>query len=92
MMFAVVYLSAKLGRVTSRGSFRVLRDNYSPWMLWPALIGVLIVNVIEAAAMIGTMAATIDRAHLYALLISLGNSVDPYRCIGSRAALTAHLG
>jgi Mn2+/Fe2+ NRAMP family transporter len=58
MMFAVVYLSAKLGRVTGKGLFQVLKENYTPWLLWPALAGALIGNIIEAAANIGAMAAT----------------------------------
>ncbi|SFH69614.1 divalent metal cation transporter [Bradyrhizobium sp. Gha] len=60
MMFAVVFLSAKLGRVTGRGLFAVLREHFTPWLMWPALIGVLIGNVIEAGANIGAMAATIN--------------------------------
>jgi Mn2+/Fe2+ NRAMP family transporter len=60
MMFAVVYLSAKLGRVTRKGLFGVLRENYSPWLLWPTLMAALIGNTIEAAANIGAMAATIS--------------------------------
>jgi Mn2+/Fe2+ NRAMP family transporter len=59
MMFAVVYLSSKLGQVTGKGLFQVIKENYSPWILWPALIGVLIGNTIEAAANIGAMAATL---------------------------------
>ncbi|MGY3239627.1 MULTISPECIES: NRAMP family divalent metal transporter [unclassified Bradyrhizobium] len=60
MMFAVVFLSAKLGRVTGKGLFAVLREHFSPWLMWPALIGVLIGNVIEAGANIGAMAAAIN--------------------------------
>src|SRR5882724_8357832 len=30
MMFAVVYLSAKVGQVSGRGLFAVIRDHYSP--------------------------------------------------------------
>ncbi|MGY4630005.1 NRAMP family divalent metal transporter [Bradyrhizobium sp. USDA 4486] len=60
MMFAVVYLSAKLGRVTGKGLFAALRDQFTPWLMWPALIGVLIGNVVEAGANIGAMAATIN--------------------------------
>src|SRR5689334_23640567 len=48
MMFVVVYLSSKLGQVSGRGLFHVIRDNYSRWLLWPTLGGVLIGNVIEA--------------------------------------------
>src|SRR5438309_2071406 len=59
MMFAVVYLSSKLGQVTGRGLFHVIKEHYPRWILWPALIGVLIGNVIEAAADLGGMAAAV---------------------------------
>src|SRR6478609_5503892 len=50
MMFAVVYLSAKLGQVSGKGLFAVIRDKYPRWLLWLTLTGVLIGNVFEAAA------------------------------------------
>jgi Mn2+/Fe2+ NRAMP family transporter len=59
MMCAVVYLSAKLGQVSGKGLFHVIKDHYSRWILYPALIGVLIGNVIEAGADIGGMSAAI---------------------------------
>jgi Mn2+/Fe2+ NRAMP family transporter len=59
MMCAVVYLSAKLGQVSGKGLFEVIKDNYSRWILYPALIGVLIGNTIEAGADLGGMAAAI---------------------------------
>lgn len=59
MMFAVVYLSAKLGQVAGKGLFHVIKDHYSRWILYPALIGVLIGNTIEAGADIGGMSAAI---------------------------------
>lgn len=60
MMFAVVYLSSKLGQVSGKGLFHVIRENYPGWILWPALIGVLIGNTIEAAADFGGMAAALS--------------------------------
>lgn len=60
MMFAVVYLSAKLGQVSGRGLFRVMRDHYSGWLLYPTLAGVLIGNTIEAGADLGGMGAAIN--------------------------------
>src|SRR5215208_6811161 len=60
MMFAVVYLSSKLGQVTGRGLFHVIKDNYPSWILWPALIGVMMGNIIEAAADLGGMAAALN--------------------------------
>src|ERR671922_723540 len=59
MMVAVVYLSSKLGQVTGKGLFDVIRDHYPRWVLQAALIGVIIGNTIEAGADIGGMAAAI---------------------------------
>lgn len=59
MMFAVVYLSSKLGQVSGRGLFHVVRDFYPRWLLWVILVGVMIGNTIEAAADLGGMAAAI---------------------------------
>jgi NRAMP (natural resistance-associated macrophage protein)-like metal ion transporter len=60
MMVAVVYLSAKLGQVTGRGLFAVIQAYYPRWILYPALVGVLIGNTIEAGADIGGMAAALN--------------------------------
>lgn len=60
MMYAVVYLSSKLGQVSGRGLFHVIRDFYPRWLLWAVLIGVLIGNTIEAAADLAGMAAAVN--------------------------------
>jgi Mn2+/Fe2+ NRAMP family transporter len=60
MMFAVVYLSSKLGQVAGKGLFAVIRDHYPRWLLYSCLIGVLIGNVIEAGADLGGMAAALN--------------------------------
>jgi len=60
MMYAVVYLSAKLGQVTGKGLFAAIRDHYSRRVLWITLIGVLIGNTFEAAADLGGMAAALQ--------------------------------
>jgi NRAMP (natural resistance-associated macrophage protein)-like metal ion transporter len=59
MMCGVVYLAAKLGQVSGKGLFHVIKDQYSRWILYPALVGMLIGNTIEAGADIGGMAAGI---------------------------------
>src|SRR5687768_4489772 len=41
MMVAVVYLSSKLGQVTAKGLFDVIRDHYLRWVLQSALIGAI---------------------------------------------------
>jgi Mn2+/Fe2+ NRAMP family transporter len=60
MMFTVVYLSAKLGQVSGRGLFHVIRDYYPRSILNVTLIGVCIGNVIEAAADLGGMAMAVN--------------------------------
>ena len=60
MMFAVVYLSSKIGAVSGRGLFHAIRDFYPRWILYPTLIGVLIGNTIEAGADLGGMAAALN--------------------------------
>src|SRR5690349_18888762 len=59
MMVAVVYLSSKLGQVTGKGLFDVIRDHYPRWLLQAALVGVIIGNTIEAGADIGGMSAAL---------------------------------
>jgi Mn2+/Fe2+ NRAMP family transporter len=60
MMFTVVYLSAKLGEVSGRGLFHVIRDFYPRWILYATLVGVCIGNTIEAAADLGGMASAVS--------------------------------
>ena len=59
MMCAVVYLSSKLGQVSGKGLFDVIKEHYSRWILYPALIGIMIGNTIEAGADIGGMSAAL---------------------------------
>src|SRR5256885_1465906 len=59
MMFAVVYLSARLGLVTGKGLFGAIRDRYPRWVLYATLGGVLIGNTFEASADIGGIAAAV---------------------------------
>jgi Mn2+/Fe2+ NRAMP family transporter len=66
MMYAVVYLSSKLGQVAGKGLFGVIRDYFPRWVLYPALVGVLVGNTIEAGADIGGMAAALG------LLVPIG--------------------
>ncbi len=59
MMCAVVFMSAKIWQVSGKGLFQVIKDHYPRWILYPALIGVLIGNTIEAGADIGGMSAAL---------------------------------
>lgn len=60
MMYAVVYLSSKLGKVYGKGLFDAIRDRFPGWVLYPVLVGGIIGNVIEAAADLGGIAAALN--------------------------------
>lgn len=86
MMYAVVYLSSKLGQVAGRGLFHVIRDHYPRWLLWPLLTGVLIGNIIEAAADLGGMAAAINiflPVPVPLIVIAVGIAIFLLQLIGS---------
>jgi NRAMP (natural resistance-associated macrophage protein)-like metal ion transporter len=57
MMFVVVYISSKIGRVYGKGLFAALRDRYPRWLLYPLMVGALSGNIIEAAADLGGIGA-----------------------------------
>jgi Mn2+/Fe2+ NRAMP family transporter len=60
MMYVVVYLSAKLGRVYGKGLFAIIRDRYPRAVLYPLMIGAVAGNVIEAAANLGGIGAALN--------------------------------
>src|SRR5437868_15144158 len=60
MMYVVVYLSAKLGRVYGKGLFAIIRDRYPRWLLYPVMLGAVAGNLIEAAANMGGIAASLN--------------------------------
>ena len=60
MMYVVVYVSAKIGRVCGKGLFAVLRDRYPRWLLYPIMVGAISGNVIEAAANLGGIGASLN--------------------------------
>ena len=49
MMYVVVYVSAKIGRVYGKALFAAIRDRYPRGLLYPLMIGAFIGNIIEAA-------------------------------------------
>ena len=59
MVTAVQFMCAKIGLVTGRGLAGVLREYY-PRALYPAVIGLVIANTLNAGADIGAIAAAIN--------------------------------
>ena len=60
MMAATQFISAKVGMVTGMGLAGVLRRYYAPGVLYPAVIGLVIANTINAGADIGAIAAALN--------------------------------
>ncbi|HEY0436601.1 MAG TPA: divalent metal cation transporter, partial [Phenylobacterium sp.] len=60
MMYAVVYLSSKLGQVYGKGLFDSIRDRFPRWVLYPILVCGVVGNVIEAAADLGGIGAALN--------------------------------
>jgi NRAMP (natural resistance-associated macrophage protein)-like metal ion transporter len=60
MMAAVQFVCAKIAMVTGRGLAGVLKQHYSRWLLYPAVILLVIANIINAGADIGAVAAAIN--------------------------------
>ena len=76
----------KLGQVTGKGLFHVLKEHYARWLLWPILIGVLIGNTIEAGADFGGMAAAINLfvpLPIPILVVGLGSIILALQLFGS---------
>jgi Mn2+/Fe2+ NRAMP family transporter len=60
MMYVVVYISAKLGRVYGKGLFAAIRDRYPSWLLYTIMVGAVAGNLIEAAANLGGIGAALN--------------------------------
>lgn len=60
MMAVVQYICAKVGMVTGRGFAGVLKRHTAGWILYPAVLGLLVANTINASADIGAIAAAIN--------------------------------
>lgn len=60
LMSVVQYLCAKIGMVSGMGLAGVLRNYYSRWLLYPAVLSLLVANTINAGTDIGAIAAAFN--------------------------------
>jgi NRAMP (natural resistance-associated macrophage protein)-like metal ion transporter len=60
MMSAVQFMCAKIGMVSGRGLAGVLKEHYPRWLLYLAVMALVIANSINAGADIGAIAAGIN--------------------------------
>jgi NRAMP (natural resistance-associated macrophage protein)-like metal ion transporter len=77
MMISAQYMCAKIGLVSGHGLAGVLREHYSRWVLYPAILAMVVANTLNAGADIGAIAAAINLlvpipALLFVLPVSLG--------------------
>ncbi len=86
LMVGVVYLASKLGKVTGHGLFRLLRDRYRWFVLYPLLLVSTVANVIEAAANLGVVGAALGlfvQLHPGVLALSVGGSLLLLQAFGT---------
>jgi NRAMP (natural resistance-associated macrophage protein)-like metal ion transporter len=57
---AVQFVCAKIGLVSGMGLAGVLRKHYSRWLLYPAVIALLIANTVNVGADLGAIAAAVN--------------------------------
>jgi NRAMP (natural resistance-associated macrophage protein)-like metal ion transporter len=60
LMIVVQHTCAKVGMCSGRGLAAVLKKYYSKWLLFPAVIGLLIANTINVGADVNAIAAAIN--------------------------------
>src|SRR5450432_2382050 len=60
LMAAVQLMCARLGMVTGRGLGGAIRLRYSPWVLWPACVLLIVANVFNIGADLGGMANAME--------------------------------
>src|SRR5207245_6266409 len=60
MMAAVQYICAKIGLVTGRGLAGVLKQHQSKTLVYPAIVGLVVANTLNAGADIGAIAAAVN--------------------------------
>jgi NRAMP (natural resistance-associated macrophage protein)-like metal ion transporter len=60
LMASIQFICAKVGMVTGRGLAGLLRQHYPRSVLYPAVLGLLIANTINAGADIGAIAAGVN--------------------------------
>lgn len=60
LMASVQFVCAKIGLVSGRGLAGILREYYPRWVLYPAVLALIVANTINAGADIGAIAAGIN--------------------------------
>ncbi len=92
MMVAAQIMSAKVALVTGRGLAGVLRRHYSPMIVLPAVLGLVIANTINAGADIGAIAAAINLLlpiPIIAMIIPIAAAILALQVMGTYHQMTS---
>jgi NRAMP (natural resistance-associated macrophage protein)-like metal ion transporter len=60
LMTTIQFVCAKIGMVSGKGLAGVLREHYPRWLLYPAVVALLVANTINLGADIGAVAAAVN--------------------------------
>jgi NRAMP (natural resistance-associated macrophage protein)-like metal ion transporter len=75
LMIVVQHTCAKIGMCSGRGLAAVLKKYYSKWLLYPAVMGLLIANTINVGADVSAIAAAINMfvpIPIWAMVLPIG--------------------
>jgi NRAMP (natural resistance-associated macrophage protein)-like metal ion transporter len=86
MVTTVQYISAKVGLVSGRGLAGVLRQYYPRWVLYPAILALVVANTLNAGADIGAIAAALNLllpVPAVAFIVPIGAAIVAVQVLGS---------
>jgi Mn2+/Fe2+ NRAMP family transporter len=90
MMYVVMYVSAKLGRVYGKGLFAALLDRFPRKVVYPMALLAITGNVIEAAANLGGVGAALNLLlplPVWSIVVCVALAVTGLQVLGSYALL-----
>ena len=86
LMIVVQHICAKIGMCSGEGLAGVLKQFYSRWLLYPAIIGLVIANTINAGADIAAIGAAINMfvpVPIWAMVLPIGIAIVVLQIWGS---------
>jgi len=86
MVTTVQYISAKVGLVSGRGLAGVLRLYYPRWVLYPAILALVVANTLNAGADIGAIATALNLLlpmPAVAFIVPIGVAIVGVQVLGS---------
>lgn len=90
MMYVVMYVSAKLGRVYGKGLFAALLDRFPRYVVYPMAVLAISGNVVEAAANLGGVGAALNLMlplPVWSIVVIVAAAVTGLQILGSYALL-----